>query len=136
MIWFKDGNELIIDDNNDNIIIVVEDNMMVRESNLRIVSAGSEDSGDYMCVASNDAGSVESSEILVEVSGGTYNNYYAWFTRWGGTQVSCCEGNGVTNHRVDESGVTGRRAVNGVGWDIHNCSSPVRYICVLIWHMK
>ena len=72
--WFKDGNELIIDDNNDNIIIVetneVVDNIMVRESNLRIVSAGSEDSGDYMCRASNDAGSVESSEILVEVSGG------------------------------------------------------------------
>ena len=80
MTWFKDGNELIIDDNNDNIIIVetneVVDNIIVRESNLRIVSAGSGDSGDYMCVASNDAGSVESSEILVEVlvevSGGTY----------------------------------------------------------------
>ena len=74
--WFKDGIELIIDGNNDTIIIVetneVVDSIMVRESNLRIISADREDNGDYMCVASNDAGSVESSEILVEISSGTY----------------------------------------------------------------
>ena len=77
MTWFKDGIELIIDDGNNDTIIIVEtnqeeDNITVRESNLRIVSADREDSGDYMCIASNDAGSVESSEILVEISSGTY----------------------------------------------------------------
>ena len=76
--WFKDDIELVVNSNNNNIIILetdeVVDNIMVRESKRRIVSAGSGDSGDYMCVASNVAGYVESDKILVEVSeiSGTY----------------------------------------------------------------
>ena len=63
--WMKDGNSFIGDDSKDRIFVSASPE---GTSRIRIKSAIIEDSGVYICIASNDAGST-SGRIQVEVNG-------------------------------------------------------------------